>query len=410
MKAGPLKSGTFRWLAAARLTTVLGNAVAPLALAFAVLDLTGSATDLGLVVACRSVANVIVLLFGGVLADRFPRAVLLTGTSVAAGLSQGIIAVLVLSGSATVPLLAMLSIVNGAVAGVSFPASAALVPSTVEPGLLRSANSILRLGVNAGTLVSTAVGAIVIAAVGPGWGLAFDAFAFFAGGALFARIKVSMPASSAKGRSGVFRDLRDGWREFSSRTWVWVVVAQFMVVNAAFVGGIAVLGPLVADDTFGRASWGLILASETAGLVLGSLLALRWRPSHALGVGVVLVALTALPVAMLALRPSVPVLMVSFAIGGIAVEQFGVAWDQSLQQNIPGDKLARVYSYDAVGSFLAIPLGEVLVGPLSGAAGSHTVLLGAGVLIVLASVSAACVPSIWRTRTLVPAPTSRQTS
>ncbi|HEY0260376.1 MAG TPA: MFS transporter [Lacisediminihabitans sp.] len=395
---GPFESAPFRWLAAARFTTVLGNAVAPLALAFAVLDLTGSPSDLGLVVACRSVANVAVLLFGGVLADRFSRTVLLTGTSVAAGLSQGVIAALVLSGTATIPLLAGLSVVNGAVAAVSFPASAALVPSTVGTEQLRSANSILRLGVNAGTLVSAAAGSVMIAVVGPGWGLAFDAFTFLVAAALFTRIRVAGSVRAKDSGSSMLRDLRDGWQEFSRRSWVWVVVVQFMVVNAAFVGAIAVLGPLVADRTFGRASWGLIIASETAGLVLGSLLALRWRPSRALGTGVVLVAVTALPAVMLALRPSVPVLMACFAVGGIAIEQFGVAWDQSLQQHIPGEKLARVYSYDAVGSFLAIPLGEVLVGPLAATAGTTPVLLGAGSLIVLATLGAACVPSVWRTR------------
>ncbi|KEP74600.1 membrane protein, partial [Microbacterium sp. SUBG005] len=165
---GPLALAPFRWLLAARTTAIVGNAVAPLALAFAVLDLTGSAADLGLVVTARSVANVAMLLFGGVIADRLPRGAVLVGSSVAAAVTQGAIAALVLTGTAGIPALVILSVVNGAVAAVSLPAAAALVPDTVPAPLLRPANALLRLGLNGGSIVGASVGAVVVAAVGRG--------------------------------------------------------------------------------------------------------------------------------------------------------------------------------------------------------------------------------------------------
>jgi MFS family permease len=389
----------FRWLLAARTIATLGNAAAPIALAFAVLDLTGSAVDLGIVVASRSIANVAVLLFGGVIADRLPKHVLLFGASLAAAATQAGVAALVLTGSATIPLLVVLSILNGAVAAVSFPASAAIVPQTVPVAELRPANALLRLSLNGGAIVGASLGALLIAVVGPGWGLALNAATFALAGVFFVFVRSThtLPAGQDAAQAApanVLRELREGWLEFSGRTWVWVVVAQFALVNAAFVGAIAVLGPLVADETFGRAGWGLIIAAETVGLAVGALVALRWRPRHALGIGVALVIVTALPIAGLAIVPLVPVLIVAFFIGGMAIEQFSVAWDQSLQQNIPQEKLARVYSYDAVGSFVAIPVGEILVGPLAHVFGTTAVLLGCAAVIVVASLAAVSVRSV----------------
>jgi predicted MFS family arabinose efflux permease len=398
-RLGPLRHAPFRWLLAARTTSILGNAVAPIALAFAVLDLTGSAADLGLVVAARSVANVAVLLFGGVVADRLPRDVVLVGTSGAAAVTQGVVAALVLTGSASIPSLVVLSVLNGAVAAVSLPAAAALVPDTVPTTMLRPANAMLRLGLNGGSILGASAGAGLVAIVGPGWGLAVDAAGFAVAGLLFARMRLPRTgAAAADPDSGTSRsvvsDLQEGWREFASRRWVWIVVVQFAVLNAAFVGATAVLGPVVADASFGRAAWGLVVAALSVGLALGAGIALRWRPRHALGIGVALMVVAAVPVLALALTPSVVALVVAFAAAGVAIEVFSIAWDQSLQTNVPREVLARVYSYDAVGSVVAVPVGEALVGPLAHTVGTVPTLLGCAALIVLATVAAAATRSV----------------
>lgn len=421
-RRGPLAHGPFRWLLAARTTGVLGNAVAPIALAFAVLDLTGSAADLGLVVAARSIANVAVLLFGGVIADRLRRDVVLVGTSLAAAGTQAVVASLVVTGSATIPLLVVLSVLNGAVAAVSLPAAAALVPETVPDALLRPANALLRLGLNGGSVVGASAGAGIVAVVGPGWGLAVDAAGFALAGVLYSRLRLPVrPGSPSRGGVGsgagagagagagsgpgpgsgpsVIADLREGWQEFTRRSWVWIVVAQFAVLNAAFVGATTVLGPVVADGSFGRAAWGLVVAAQTVGLGLGAVVALRWRPRHGLAVGVGLMAVTAVPVATLGLAPVVPALVVAFLLGGVALEIFAISWDQSLQSHVPRASLARVYSYDMVGSFVAVPLGEVFAGPAAQHVGTRPTLLVCAAIIVAATLAAVSTPGVRRLTT-----------
>jgi hypothetical protein len=189
-------------------------------------------------------------------------------------------------------------------------------------------------------------------------------------------------------RSHMLTELREGWSEFVSRRWVWVVVLQFMVVNAAFVGGEQVLGPVIADETMGRAAWGLALASQTAGALVGGLVAARRLPQRALLFGVALVTTMAAPPLALGLSPHLVVLIPVMFLCGLAMEQFTIAWDLSLQENVPSEKLARVYSYDMIGSYVAVPVGQIAVGPVAAVAGPAATLVGCAVLIVVVTAAA----------------------
>ncbi|MET9265527.1 MFS transporter [Amycolatopsis sp. NPDC004079] len=384
----PLRHRSFRALAAGRTLGTFGNSVAPVALAFAVLDRTGSAVDLGLVVGVRSLAGILLLLFGGVLADRLPRAVILQGTEIAAGLSQALIAASVLCGFGSVPFLISLSVVNGAVAAMSLPASAAITPQTVPRDLLAPANALLRLLVNGGRIAGAGVAGVAVAAAGSGWALAVNALLFFA--AALAYHAVRLPRADRVPGARPIADLVAGWHEFRSRAWVWVVVAQFAFVNAAGLGTLVVIGPVVADETFGRSGWGLALAMQTAGALVGGIVAAHWRPRHALFVGVLLVTVEALPVLTLGWWPSLVPLLIAMLAAGLAMEQFSVAWDVSLQEHIPPDKLARVYSYDMLGSLAAMPLGQIAAGPLVQHFGREPVLVACGVLILVSTGLALC--------------------
>lgn len=389
---GLFRETPYRNLLIGRVIIYLGNAVAPIALAFAVLDATNSPVWLSAIVATRSVANVGFLLFGGAIADRVPRWMVLTGASLGAGVTQGIVCLLVLTANASpVPLL-VLSAFNGAFAAISLPASAALIPQTVSEQRLAEANGYLRLGQNTALLSGAALGGTLVAVLGPGWAIGLDAVAFFAGAAAFARIR--LPLVRSEQGSTMSSDIRAGIREVTARRWLWVVVLQYLVVNAMVVGSLSVLGPIVADESFGRQAWGIAYFFQMGGLVLGAALAARWQPRHALRHGELCTLALALGPLSLGLGGNIVAVTFALFLLGVALEQFAVAWDVSLQQNVPGDKLGRVYSVDAVGGFIAIPLGEVLAGPLLVSYGASPILILAGLTIIAVTLLVLTVPEV----------------
>ncbi|WP_305788598.1 MFS transporter [Symbioplanes lichenis] len=380
----PLRHAPYRFLLAGRTVNALGNAVAPVALAFAVLDLTGSASDLGLVVGARVLVNVLFLLFGGTLADRLPRYLLMVGSSLAAAVTQGAVALLILSGTATIPLLLALGAVNGMVSALALPASSAILPQLVPAEVRQQANALTRLFFNGAAILGAPLGGVLVAATGAGWGIAVDAVCFLVAALLFARLRPAAVATAVEERTSIVTELREGWTEFRSRTWLWVVVLAFMVINACLSGGINVLGPVVADDTIGRRLWGVVLGAETLGMALGAIVAMRLRVRRLLFFGAVSTAFIALPLLTLGVVPHIVPLLVAMFVAGLMIEQFSVAWETTMQEHVPAGKLARVYSYDMVGSFLAIPLGQVVAGPVAEAVGVEATLVGAAVLVGLA--------------------------
>jgi MFS family permease len=403
MFADLLRHRDFRWLTAGRSVSLIGNAMAPFAVAFAVLDLTGSPADVGVVVAVRSVANVAVLLAGGVLADRLPRALVLQGSSLGAGIFQALMAFAVLTGWASVPLLIALSVANGALAAVFRPASSALTPQTVPADSLRVANTVTRMTQNFAMILGGSIGAGLVAAIGPGWCIGVDALSFVVAALCFTRLRVPDPVREP---SHPLADLREGWTEFTGRTWVWVIVLQFLFINAINAGGLMVLGPVIADATFGRTGWGLALAAETVGAVAGGLLAAKWMPRRALAYGVALVFAEAVPLVVLAVAPGTVAMVLALTLTGFTMEQAGIAWDVSLQERVPADRLARVYAYDAVGSFVAIPLGTAVAAPAAALFGTQPTLLVGAAITVLATAGALLSRSVRTVTTGVPTPAS----
>ena len=380
----PLRSKPFRWLVFGATVSRVGSSVAPVALAFAVLDLTGSTSSLGIVVGARSIANVMFLLVGGVIADRLPRGLVLVGSSVASALTQGAVAAVIFTGNDSVALLAGLSALNGTVAAFSLPAAAALIPQTVPVEDRVPANALSRLGSNAANVLGVSLAGVLVVALGSGWSIAIDAASYLIAAAFFALIRLPGSPSTAT-RHRMLRDLAEGWSSFVSRTWLWVVVAAFGVINAATVAGIVVLGPAIADQTIGRRAWGLVLGAQTLGYVVGGLLAMRLRMRRMLAFGMICVAAEALPLFGLGLHLGVVWLLAASLLAGLGVEQFGVAWQASMQHHVPAGLLARVSSYDMLGSFVAIPVGQIAVGPISAAVGIRPTLIGAGILVIFAT-------------------------
>ncbi|MEU3465658.1 MFS transporter [Streptomyces sp. NPDC006733] len=398
----------FRLLFLGRTTIMLGNAVAPIALAFAVLDLTGSVALLGLVVGVRSLTNVVFILFGGVLADRMPRRTILVVSSYCSALTQLAVAALAMTRTESLPLLLVLSAANGTASAFAFPAASALTPQTVPPQRIRSAVVLIRLGSNTAMMAGASAGGLLVAVTSPGFGLAVDATTFALAGCCFSRIRQSAPAGTGGAEPAVLTELRQGWREFTARTWVWVVVAGFCFVNAAFVAGSQILGPVIADHTIGRRAWGLVLACQTAGMLFGALVSLVLRIRRQLLLGVGGVAATALFPLALALHPTTPILCGTAFSAGVVLEQFTVTWETSLQQHIHPARLARVYSYDALGSYAAIPLAQIAVGPLAQAAGPRATLLAAAATLLTATVLMVASRSVRDLRATHTAPSAKR--
>jgi MFS family permease len=380
-RLGPLAEREFRILFTGQLVSLLGTAVAPIALAFGVLDLTGSQTDLGLVLAANWVPQLVLILFGGVFADRLPRHLVMVGSNAVSAAAQGAIALLLLTGSAQLWQLIALQVVRGAAFSFFFPASQGLVPQTVSASSLQQANVLLSMSRNATSILGAALGGVLVAAAGPGWALAFDAITYLASAVVLAALRLPHRAASVEAPN-LLRELAEGWTEFVSRRWLWTIVVAAGVGNMAWMGGSAVYGPLVAKLSLGgAAAWGAIVAAEGTGLLLGGLVLLRYRPQRPLFVGTAALATTAVPLAFLGSLRSTAAIAAAFLASGIALELFNTSWATVLQQQVPLDKLSRVSSYDALGSFVFIPLGLTLAGPVADLIGlTHALWLAAAVV------------------------------
>jgi MFS family permease len=392
----PLGHSGFRSYLVARTVSLLGNTLAPVAVAFAVLHIGGSAADLGLVLAARGVPQVLLLLFGGVIADRYSRQRVLVVACVVSGLVQALAAGLVLTGAATVGLLAAVEAVHGAVSAFTLPAMAAVVPLIVPRREWQQANALTSAGRVGAMMLGPALGGVIVATAGAGWGLAVDAGTFLVAAAFYARVR--LPSSDRVPTSSTLADLRTGWGEFTSRTWLWVVVLGFSLLNALYAGAWMTLGPVVAEDTFGPAGWGFALTAMALGMLLGTLLLLRFSWQHPLRIGMGGALLIAVPIIALAFPTYFALLLVAAVIGGIGFDLFGINWETTMQENIPEDKLSRVFSYDMVGSFVAIPVAQVGAGAAAAAFGPRPVILTAAALYVFIGALTLATPAVWQLR------------
>jgi predicted MFS family arabinose efflux permease len=356
--------------------------MAPIALAFAVLDLGGSAADLGFVLALAILPQVFFLLVGGVIADRMPRHLVMVGSNLVAGAAQAFAAYLLISGNAEIWQLAVIALVRAVAASFFFPAQQGIVPQTVPVDDLQSANALLRLALNATNIGGAALGGLLVAAAGPGWAIGLDALTYLVAAAILLPMKVRAPERT--GQTSFVHELGEGWREFRSRTWIWIVVLGFAFTNAAESSAFNILGPIIAKESFGGAKvWGIVLASIGAGLVIGGLMTLRIRPERPLFVGVVAITLMFPPLVLLAIEAPWPAIAASALLAGIGIELFSVFWDTSLQAHVPNEVLSRVSAWDAIGSLVLIPAAYAVVGPLAEAIGiDETLWLCAGIVFV----------------------------
>jgi MFS family permease len=381
---GPLREREFRLLFLGRTVSMAGNAIAPVGLAFAILDLTGKTADLGYVLAARSLPTVLFILVGGIWADRLPRHLVIVGSNAVSAATQATVAALLLTGHARFWHVLVLAAVNGASSAFFFPASIGLVPQTVSLALLQRANAVLRLSLNATNIGGAALGGLLVAATSPGWAIAFDAATFLASALVFAMMRVG--AAERLAGNNFVGELREGWREFRSRAWLRAIVLQFGVVNAVANGSFNVIGPVIAKEHLnGPSSWGLIVAAEGVGLILGGLFVLRRPSRRMLLVATIGVFPLGLPLVLLGLTAPTVAIAAGALVAGAGIEVFGVNWDTAMQQEIPQELLSRVSSWDALGSFVLMPIGLAAMGPVASLLGNRETLWLSAALVVAAT-------------------------
>jgi MFS family permease len=373
-----LKERPFRLLFAGQAVSLLGDGMVGVALAFAVLEETGSATDLGIVLAARTVPLVAFLLVGGVWADRLPRRALMVTTDLIRLAAHGLMAALLIAGSPSVWALAALAGIAGAASAFFNPAITGIMPAVVSVERLLQANALRGLTEAAGRIAGPALAGVLVVAVGPGWALAVDAATFGISAAFLAAIP--MPAHVPVERHSFLADLREGWDDFRSRTWLWTTVASTTFGNMMFAAYF-VLGPLVADRELGGAgAWALIAASFGVGLLVGGIVLLQLDPQRPALVATLAVALYTLPLAFLAVPTPAGFTAAGALLAGAGLAVANNLWETTQQRHVPEELLSRVTSYDWFGSLAAVPIGMLLWGPIGEQIGVSSALWIAFVL------------------------------
>ncbi|MGW4425831.1 MFS transporter [Streptosporangium sp. NPDC004631] len=402
---GMLRDRRFALLFVARTVSTLGGSFAPVALAFGVLALPGAtATTLSVVLAAEALPMVAFMLVGGVIADRLPRhRVMMAGETLNA-VAFFCLAAMLLTGWTPLPAMVTAAALTGIAMAVLFPALTGIIPDVVPADRLQTANALLGLGANSSRVAGLVLSGATVVLVGGGWALVVSGAMFAVAAVLIAALRLTPAERSAQTRHSVLADLRGGWREFISRQWLWVVVAQFSVLVMAIQAAHGVLGPLVAKEHLGGApAWSAVLAGEAVGMIGGVLVALRLRPRRPILVCTLLTVPTALPYLLLGLAAPLWTIVVGAVVMGVCFDIFSVLWNTTMQREVPAESLSRVSSYDALGSLMFGPIGLLVAGPVAIVVGPRPALLGCAAVVVLSALAALLSPGVRRLRAPEPA-------
>ncbi|WP_326820981.1 MFS transporter [Streptosporangium sp. NBC_01756] len=390
----PLRDPRFRLLWTGQTLSHIGDAVTPVALALAIVTATGSAIDLGLVLAAQSAATVALMLPGGVWADRLPRQRVMLVADVVRGLAYTAIGIELITGTVDIVHLAVLAAICGAATAFFLPATTGLVPATVDAEHLARANALMAIAKRGSMLLGPGIATALTLTAGPGWALILDAATFAVSAVLLGRLRLAPIPSAPRERFG--RQLVEGWTVLRRHRWYWTNLIGHALWNLGRCVLIT-LGPLIAVTGLGgQLAWGTIVQGGTVGALCGALLALRARPRSPLVAANLALALGALPLVTLA--AGAPALVVAAAYGLMAggLAFMSPFWETAVQEHIPAEAISRVSAYDWVLSLGLMPLGMALAGPLSAVAGTAPTLYGAAALIALSCLGVLALPDVRR--------------
>jgi predicted MFS family arabinose efflux permease len=378
----------FRLLLADRLLAPASYGFSMVGVSFAVLKETGSPSDLSYVLAAQIAPSLVFALIGGVAADRFRPQRVIIAANLMMAVGEGTFGLVVLTGHPALWVMICLEALTGTGMAIFYPASQALLPRLVPDTMLQDASAISRLGMNTGQMTGAAAAGLLVAAVGPGWALSLCGIGMVGTVPILLSIRgrALSPPPAGLATPSMLAELRDGWSEFRSHTWLWVIVAQFCVVMMAWYGAFSVLGPVVAKAHLGgAAAWGAITAADSLGLIAGGVVSLRVTPRRPMLFVVLTGAAVAIsPLSLAMVLPLPAVCLASFGLG-VFIEMMMVQWTVAMARNIPPGMLARVSSYDVLGTVMAMPVGALIAGPLGAAIGVSTAQYAAAGAIVVAS-------------------------
>ena len=389
----PLRERQFRLLWLGQVASGAGDAlVFPVALAFAVLSVNRSATALGGVLAVTTLSRVLFTLVGGVVADRLPRRAVMLACDATRAAVQAFTAAMLFSHHMTLPLFLVVGAVSGAASAFFGPAADGLVPQTVSSANLQPANALLGISRNGLNIVGPGLSGALVALAGAGWVYAIDSASFVASAFFLMQLHVRTHTRAEPSR--FLLQLRDGFREVTSRAWVRAPILGFAISNFCFAAFI-VLGPKIFLDHFhGARDWGIVSMCGAIGGILGGFASVRFRPRHPLSAGFFACMLIAVPMA--ALAGPLPVLAIAaayvFALGAVAL--CNTWWETTLQRDIPESVYARVRSYDILVSFVFMPLGFVVFPLLADQLGYERTLLAAAVVTAATNLAVGFLPGV----------------
>ena len=405
-RLGPLAEPQFRLLWIGQTASAAGDALIPVAVAFAVLGIGGSATDLGIVFAAFTAAHVALVLAGGVWADRLPRQLVMVACDVVRGIGEVVLGVLLISNNAQIWHLAVGAAVIGGASAFFLPASGGLVPQTVSAGRLQQANALMSLSRSATGIFGPPVAGLLIVTTGTGVVFLVDAATFVVSAISLLMLRLA-PTEARPSQQHFLADLAAGWREVAARRWIVAAICAFALSNMAG-SSFFILGAVIANTKLGgAAAWGLILTGGAVGGLIGGVLALRFRPERPLLVGFAISAAMSLP--LLALAGPLPVLLIaaSLMVSLVAIELSNTWWFTMLQQHVPEHARSRVSSYDWLVSLVFQPMGSLLAGPLAATIGLPATLLGAAGLALAANLGVLLVRDVREVRWVGDAPPSQ---
>ncbi|NUW43404.1 MFS transporter [Nonomuraea rhodomycinica] len=397
--AAPLAVRGFRHYYLGQTASAFGDALTPLALAFAVLDLTGSPADLGIVVLSTRVPIIALTLVGGAFGDRFPRRGVMLLADVVRFLAHGLTAVLLLTGTAHLWTLVALQLVAGTGSALFNPAAVGLVMSLAGKERLQEANSLLSISRSATSIAALGAGGALVATVGSGWAVLVDALTFLVSAVFLWRLPRAVATERPPHRAGLLASIGEGVREVAGRPWLWIWIVHVALTNMIAVAPVVVLGPYVADEHLGGApAWSAIGIGYAVGGLAGGVVGARWRPARPMAAALAFFLLMAPLPALLAVPAATWLLAPAASLAGLQLVVYNVLQTTTLQRRLPEELVARAGSVVMLGALVAAPLGMGMSGPLAAAWGADTVLaLSAGLLVVF-TLATLLVPAVWKVR------------